>query len=106
VPLANTVARLKPPPATLGPEGKAFWLETIAEFEIDTGPLLRHLAVCCEALDRMSECRARIKADGLMITDRNGNPMPHPLLKAEASARSAFQSGMRALRLHPGHVER
>jgi phage terminase small subunit len=103
---ASNISRLRPPPTHLGPEGAAFWRSTVRDYAIGSESLLTHLPVVADALDRLAECRAVIKAEGLSITDRRGDRVPHPLLKAEASARAAFQSGMRALRLQPGRREK
>ena len=103
---ASNVSRLRPPPAHLGPEGSALWRSTVRDYTIATESLLAHLEVVAGAFDRLAECRAAIKAEGLTIVDRRGDRVPHPLLKAEASARQAFQSGMRALRLQPGRGEK
>jgi hypothetical protein len=94
------VTRLRPAPPHLGPAGKALWIATVRDFQVETEPLLVHLSEACSALDRLTQCRQVIEAEGLMVED-GGRRVPHPLLKAEASARSAFQSAMRALRLQP-----
>ena len=103
--LAPNVNRLRPPPPHLGAEGRALWLATLRDYQIDSEPLLVHLGVVCSALDRLCECREIIKAEGMVITDRKGDRLPHPLLRAEAASLAAFQSGMRALRLQPTSAE-
>jgi|GraSoiStandDraft_39_1057311.scaffolds.fasta_scaffold161361_3 hypothetical protein len=98
------VTRLHPPPPHLGEAGKAFWIATIRDYQVETGPLLTHLEVASGALDRLSECRQVIKSEGLMITEdgkEDGKKIAHPLLKVESASRAAFQSAMRALRLQP-----
>src|SRR3954467_2884349 len=98
---ALNVARLRPPPAHLRPEGNAMWVATIRDFQIETEAHLTHLSLACEALDRMSECRDAVKAEGLTLEDRHGKAYAHPLLKIENAARQSFQQAMRALRLAP-----
>jgi P27 family predicted phage terminase small subunit len=100
LPGAN-VPRLRPPPAHLGEEGSALWRSVIRDYQVDTDAQLAQLEVACGALDRMAECRTVIKAEGLTIDDRRGDKVAHPLLRVESACRSAFQSGMRALRLAP-----
>jgi phage terminase small subunit len=103
---ASNISRVRPPPKYLGAEGAAFWRSTVRDYEIVSESLLAHLEVVAGALDRLAECRRTIKAEGLTIVDRRGDRVPHPLLKAEAAARAAFQSGMRALRLQSGPGEK
>jgi phage terminase small subunit len=103
---ASNISRLRPPPKHLGPDGAAFWRCTVRDYEFSSESLLSHLEVVAGALDRLAECRAAIKAEGLTIVDKRGDRVPHPLLKAEAAARQAFQSGMRALRLQPSRSEK
>jgi P27 family predicted phage terminase small subunit len=104
LPNAN-VTRLRPPPAHLGTEGSALWRSVVRDYQIDTDAQCAQLEVACGALDRMAECRAALKAEGLTIADRHGDKVAHPLLRVESACRSAFQSAMRALRLAPS-VER
>jgi hypothetical protein len=94
---APNVSRLRPPPPHLGSEGRALWIATTRDYAIDTESLLTHLGVACSSLDRMSECRDQIKAEGLTLDGK-----AHPLLRVESSARQAFTQSMRALRLASG----
>jgi P27 family predicted phage terminase small subunit len=93
--------QLRPPPSHLGREGSQLWNATCRDFQIDAEAHLTHLSVACGALDRMSECRDVIKAEGLTLQDRHGKVFAHPLLKIEAAARQSFGQAMRALRLAP-----
>jgi P27 family predicted phage terminase small subunit len=97
----TNVTRLRPPPAHLGTEGSALWRSVTRDYEVNTDAQLAQLEVACGALDRMAECRAVIKTEGLTIEDRHGDKVAHPLLRVESACRAAFQSGMRALRLAP-----
>jgi P27 family predicted phage terminase small subunit len=97
----TNLLRLRPPPGHLGAEGNALWRSVTRDYEVNTDAQLAQLEVACGALDRMAECRAVIKAEGLTIADRYGDKVAHPLLRVESAARSAFLAGMRALRLAP-----
>jgi phage terminase small subunit len=101
LPGAN-VTRLRPPPPHLGAPGAQFWRSIVADFEINNEAQLTHLEVAAGALDRLEQCRERIKLEGLVIDDKRVGKIAHPLLKVENACRSAFQSAMRALRLQPG----
>ena len=57
------------------------------EYVIDDAAGLETLALACEQLDRVHECREQIDRDGLMIRTKHG-PKDHPLLKAELAARA------------------
>jgi P27 family predicted phage terminase small subunit len=102
----STVRRLRPPPAHLGAEGRAFWIATVRDYQIATESLLTQVQIACEALDRMSQCRRTVAEEGLTIADRHGTKLAHPLLKIEAANRAQFQSALRALRLQPGRGEK
>jgi phage terminase small subunit len=100
LPGAN-VSRLRPPPAHLGAHGAAFWRAIVRDYAIDNEGQLAHLDIAAGALDRLEQCRERIKLEGLVIDDKRVGRIAHPLLKTENGCRAAFQSAMRALRLQP-----
>jgi hypothetical protein len=52
-----------------------------------------------ECLDRISDCRAAIKAKGAFFEDRLGNIKPHPALSEERSHRITFARLLRELSL-------
>jgi Phage terminase, small subunit len=102
----STVHRLRPPPAHLGPDGRAFWISTVRDYQIETESLLTQVQIACEALDRMAECRRAVAEEGMTLADRHGTRIAHPLLKIEAANRAQFQAAMRALRLQPGRGQK
>lgn len=44
------------------------------------------LAMMAVQVDLYNQCKAQIKQDGLMVTDRFGAPVKHPLLKVQTDA--------------------
>jgi phage terminase small subunit len=90
-----------PPPSHLEPEEVALFKSIVAEFRVDDIGSLQLLTTACEAHARCRICRERIDKEGMTLPDRFGVLQPHPLLKAEASARAAYLSSLRALNLEP-----
>lgn len=83
----------------LSAEAENWRQRIIAEYEItdDAGLLLLQTAL--EAFDRLRNCQRDIGEAGETITDRFGQPKPHPLLAAERDSRAALMAGLKALNL-------
>jgi phage terminase small subunit len=101
---ASNISRLRPPPKHLGPDGCAFWVATIRDYQIEAESVLTQVQLACEALDRIAECRQTVAKEGMTLADRHGTRIAHPLLKVESANRAQFQNAMRALRLQPGRA--
>lgn len=89
------------PPAELSPEARKLWSEILDDYEIDDAGGLAILRQLCEALERLRECQAAIKADGVTVKGYRGQPRPHPLLKTESECRRQMLACYRALNLDP-----
>ena len=92
---------MKNAPKHLSSEAKKTWQKLSDEFNIDDNAGLLLLQTAMEAFDRMRQAQAQIRADGMTISDRFGQPKPHPLLITERDARSALLAALKALRLDP-----
>jgi hypothetical protein len=76
-----------PPPRDLGASGTALWNSIQREFRIGDAGGVELLLQACEASDRIAGLRARIEADGEVITTRAG-PKAHPALRDELAGRA------------------
>ena len=84
-------------PRHLSTESRRLWRTVVAEYEL-AGHHLALLERACEALDRLKEARAAIKADGAYVPGRFG-VRAHPALAVEATSRIAFARIVRELGL-------
>ncbi len=85
-------------PTHLSDKAKSFYRETVEGFDLEPHHV-KLLTLACEALDESDSCRAAITAGGLMLADRFGKPIPHPLLAPGQAARNQFERLLRALGL-------
>jgi len=87
------------PPGKLSTEAQALRRKIVQAFEIDdpAGQLLLDQAM--ESFDRIRQAQAQIICDGLTITDRFGQPKPHPASFIERDARTALVRCLRSLNL-------
>jgi P27 family predicted phage terminase small subunit len=100
-----TVSRLATrAPKHLQRSGKALWRQIVGDFELE-GHHLVILQAACEALDRMTEAREAISADGLTYTDARGMIHAHPAVAIERDARIALLRALRELSLDSDVVE-
>jgi len=75
------------PPAHLQSAGRALWISTLADWQLDDADLTL-LQAAAESADRLAEIRTELDRDGLMLTDPSGRKRSHPLLAAEGQAYS------------------
>jgi P27 family predicted phage terminase small subunit len=89
---------LPQPPDSLSGESQALWLAVVSGWALDRpGELV--LLSACEALDRMRQCQATLKAEGLTTEDRFGQTRAHPLLAVERDSRNAVLKSLKQLGL-------
>jgi P27 family predicted phage terminase small subunit len=74
-------------PAHLSPEIASWWNRTAVGLD-ETRRLL--LTSAAEAWDRASGARELLEAEGIVVTDRFGQPKPHPATTVERDARGQF----------------
>lgn len=85
-------------PTHLEKETKLWWSEVAADYELEPHHL-RTLTLACEQWDRAQAARKLIKKEGITITDRFGQPKPHPAVAIARDASIAFARLMRELAL-------
>ena len=87
------------PPRGLSREAKSWWRKLIAEYTIEDEAGLLVLATALEAFDRMRQAQAALDKDGLVVTDRFGQPKAHPLTTVERDSRSQMLASLKMLNL-------
>lgn len=79
-------------PVGLAPDVAAIWVETVTEYgpgyERITGPALE---AYCGQVSRLREAQRRIAAEGLVVADAKGQPVPHPALSIERGAQEEIR---------------
>ena len=76
-------------PAHLSEEMLAIWAETKPSVSFKIGPL--GLEALCGCIERMRDARGKIKAEGSVVADARGNPIPHPALAIEKAMQSEIR---------------
>jgi phage terminase small subunit len=80
----------------------ADWFERLrADYGITDAAGLLLLQSAAEAFDRLQEARRALAKDGAIVTDRFGQPKPHPAAGIERDARNQMHGALRLLRLAP-----
>ena len=73
-------------PASLSAAAVAVWQEMAPELERKRlAPAMVEAVVMC--VTRMRDAQARIDAEGMIVSDEKGRPVPHPALAIEAACR-------------------
>jgi phage terminase small subunit len=86
------------PPSGLSDAAKAWWRETVAEYELEA----HHLRLLTEAAwswDRAQQARALVDAEGMVLRDRFGQAKAHPAVAIERDSRAAYLRACRELDL-------
>lgn len=95
---ATRAARTRPP-KHLGSAGRALWRAVADEYAIIEPHRRAVLAVACECLDRMSQARAAIAADGLIVTGGRYGPAAHPAVIVERDQKRLLLTALATLDL-------
>ena len=85
-------------PRHLEGPGKALWKAVNGDYALESHQLVV-LQTACEALDRMTQAREAIRADGLTYADGKGGIHPHPCVSIERDSRIAVLRALRELNL-------
>src|SRR5215471_10897198 len=85
-------------PAHLREESRIWWTDANADYELDAHHLLL-LTAACEALDRATEARETLKAEGSYFVNRHGEHKAHPAIAVERDNRALFARLLRELQL-------
>jgi len=79
-------------PVTLAPDVAAIWVEVVTEYGTGydriVGPALE---AYCGQVSRLREAARRISAEGLVVADAKGQPVPHPALAIERGAQEEIR---------------
>lgn len=87
------------PPKNLSASARRFWIATLTDYHFETAAQLRLLEELCRALTQLEHIQKQIRADGLTSVGSRRQPVAHPLLAFEDSARRMIVQLSRALRL-------
>jgi P27 family predicted phage terminase small subunit len=105
MPTPVPIARDDPhPPKHLGRPGKALWRTICSDFALENHHL-PVLQVACESLDRATQARELVEAEGLTYTDSKGGIHPHPGVAIERDSRTLLLRALRELSLDSDAVE-
>ena len=85
-------------PDHLSRKSRDFWLAIERAYVLEPAHI-QCLTLASEALDRARQAREILDAEGLMIEDRFSQKKPHPMIKVEKDAWSAFRLLLRELGL-------
>ncbi len=91
--------KLPKPPRDLSLPAKKRWKALQGEYVIVDPAGLALLDECCRQVQRASEARERIQAEGGVIQDRFGQKKEHPACATERGAIAAMLSCLKALNL-------
>jgi phage terminase small subunit len=83
-------------PSHLSKESQAFYIKTIADYDLDRHHLLL-LVKALEAFDLAEKCRKILDKEGLVYTDRFGSPRARPETKILNDSRNAVKNIFREL---------
>lgn len=83
-------------PEHLSAESAKWWERCVAEFRLSTGGELACLTQAAESLDRIAECRERLKVDGLFVEGSRGL-VTHPAARLEQQHRALVLQACRQL---------
>jgi len=84
------------PPKHLSKEAGSWWLRVVGEFDFKSGGELQVLTEVASSMDRISECRAIIKKEGLTVKGDRGQVI-HPAARLEQQHRALILQGCRQL---------
>jgi P27 family predicted phage terminase small subunit len=86
------------PPAYLSKPMCAWWLQTVADYDLEPHHL-HLLALACSTWDRCEQARQAIAENGVTFRDDRGNVRARPEVTIERDARLAFARLVRELDL-------
>jgi hypothetical protein len=77
------------PPPGLREAGRNLWNQVLSEYQFQDAAGRTMLALACQSLDRAERLRARIDADGEVLTNpRTGTMRSHPGIRDEVACRA------------------
>ena len=93
--------KIPQPPAHLRPATADWWRSVMADFDLEAHHVLL-LTAAAEALDRATEARGLLAAEGLTVPTGNGGCKPHPAAGIERDNKTLFARLLRELDLDVG----
>jgi len=88
--------KVETPPDHLSTASKRWWKRVVAEFGFESGGELAVLSEVAASMDRVTECRQILKAEGLTVKGDRGSVV-HPAARLEQQHRSLILQGCRQL---------
>lgn len=89
---------LVPAPEHLSAEAQRWWAKITGEWELEE-PALLILESALEAFDRMRQAQAILQEEGIVVTDRFGQPKQHPATLVERDAKATLLRCLKSLNL-------
>ena len=79
-------------PAHLSEAARAVWVE-VTSAHSDPSPIIGpDLEAYCVQVARMRDAQKRIDAEGLVVADEKGRPVPHPAIAIEKVAQAEVRA--------------
>lgn len=91
------------PPKGLSGAAAAFWKATVSVYDLEPHALIL-LEHACRTLDRLTDARATVDAEGATFTDRFGQPQSHPAARQERDLQVLLARLVRELALGDGNA--
>lgn len=79
-------------PEHLSAAAKAVWDEIVARHDDPAEVEGPELEAYCVQVARMRDAQARIDAEGLVVADEKGRPVPHPAIAIEKAAQAEVRA--------------
>lgn len=80
-----------PPPDHVDDGVKAVWREIVAAHPKPESIVGPELETYCAQIAIIRDCRAQVAREGVLVEDRNGKPVPHPMLAVERETLKALK---------------
>jgi len=79
-------------PEHLSPAARAVWDTTVGAHPSPDRIVGPDLEAYCTQVARMRDAQARVDAEGLIVADAKGNPVPHPAIALERAAQAEVRA--------------
>lgn len=79
-------------PEHLSAAARAVWDATVAAHSVPDRIVGPDLEAYCTQVARMRDAQARVDAEGLIVADAKGNPVPHPAIVLERAAQAEVRA--------------
>ncbi|MCW5976934.1 MAG: hypothetical protein KIT09_02600 [Bryobacteraceae bacterium] len=86
-------------------EARKFYDRVKHDWNIHDAAGLLTLLTACQALDRLRQAQGILAAEGIVLTDRFGQPKPHPATQVEKEARAGLLASIKALDLDVAELQ-